>query len=57
MALKIKRHDYRPWMSLVGSKPGSSEIQSEDYDAVDERIMQVNTSHVCQVFWSSVLWC
>jgi len=45
------------WMSLDGSKPGFSEIQSEDFDAIDEQIMQVSTSHVCDIFWSGVLWC
>ncbi|KAL0026543.1 hypothetical protein WJX77_006019 [Trebouxia sp. C0004] len=28
------------WMSLDGSKPGFSEFQSEDFDAIDEQIMQ-----------------
>ena len=48
------------WMSLDGSKPGFSEIQNDEFDAtgaLNERIMQVSTSHVCDVFWSGVLWC
>ena len=45
------------WMSLDGSKPGFSEFQSEEFDAIDEQIMQVSTSHVCDIFWSGVLWC
>ncbi len=45
------------WMSLDGSKPGFSEIQSEDFDAIDDQIMQVSTSHVHEVFRSGVLWC
>ena len=43
------------WTSLDGCKPGFSEIQSEDFE-IDEQIMQVSTSHVCEVFWSDVLW-
>jgi len=45
------------WTSLDGSKPGFSEIQSEDFDAIDDQIMQVSTSHVHEVFRSGVLWC
>lgn len=34
------------WTTLDGSKSGFADNENRDFDAIDERIMQVSTSHV-----------